>query len=125
MGIVSWVSDERVRENKNALNEHELRLLSIAVLYRGVGLPVAKRITRVIEEKTMSLRQKAFAAGLAAMLAASLLGGTALGAKKITYAEAYRLCKAEVDSSGAHAHWVSNERYHRGSACMHKYGFRL
>jgi hypothetical protein len=73
----------------------------------------------------MSLIQKAFAAGLAATLAASLLGSAALGAKRISYAEAYRLCKAEVDAAGAHAHWVSNERYHRGSACMHKYGHRL
>lgn len=73
----------------------------------------------------MSLRQKAFVAGLAITFATSLLGGAALGAKKITYAEAYRLCKVEVDSSRAHAAWVSNERFHRGAACMHKYGYRL
>jgi hypothetical protein len=73
----------------------------------------------------MSLQQKTFAAGLAATLAASLLGGPVLAAKRITHAEEYRLCKAEVDSAGAHAHWVSNERYHRGTACMHKYGYRL
>ena len=73
----------------------------------------------------MSLKQKAFAAGLAATLGTSLLGGAALGAKHMTYAEAYRLCKVEVDSSRAHAAWVSNERFHRGAACMHKYGYRL
>lgn len=72
----------------------------------------------------MSLRQKVFVAGLAATLVTSLLGGAAL-AKKITYAEAWRLCKAEIDKSGAHAHWVSNERYHRGAACMHKYGHHI
>jgi hypothetical protein len=84
-----------------------------------------KKIAQAIEDKAMSLRQKGFATGFAATLAASLLGGAALGAKRITYAEAYRLCKAEVDVAGAHVHWVSNERYHRGSACMHRYGHRL
>ena len=72
----------------------------------------------------MSLKQKVFAAGLAAALATSLFGGAALG-KHLTYAEAYRLCKAEVDSSRAHAAWVSNERFHRGAACMHKHGYQL
>jgi len=72
----------------------------------------------------MSLKQKVFATGLAAALATSLFGA-AVSAKHMTYAEAYRLCKAEVDSSRAHAAWVSNERFHRGAACMHKYGYRL
>jgi hypothetical protein len=78
-----------------------------------------------IGEKTMSLRQKALAAGLAATLATSLLGGVAFGAKKITYAEAWRLCKAELDNSKTYAGWVSNDRYLRGGACMHKYGYRF
>lgn len=72
----------------------------------------------------MTLRQKAFTAGLAATLATSLLGGAALG-KKTTYAEAWRLCKAELDSARVQGQGVSNERYHRGAACMHKYGHRI
>ncbi len=73
----------------------------------------------------MSLRQKAFAAGLAATFLTSLLGGAALGAKKVPYAEAWRLCKAELDDARVHSQGVSNERYHRGATCMHKYGYRL
>jgi hypothetical protein len=72
----------------------------------------------------MSPIQKAFAAGLAATFVTTLLGAP-LGAKTISYAEAWRLCKAEIDKAGAHAHWVSNERYHRGAACMHKYGHHI
>lgn len=73
----------------------------------------------------MSLPQKALAAGLAAMFATSLLGGAALGAKKVTYAQAWRLCKAELDNARVHSQGVSNERYHRGAACMHRYGYRI
>lgn len=72
----------------------------------------------------MSLRQKAFAAGLAAALVTSLLGGATL-AKHITYAEAWRLCKAELDNGQVNSPAASNERYHRGAACMHRYGYRI
>lgn len=73
----------------------------------------------------MSLGQRAFTAGLAAALVTFLLGGAALGAKRITHAEAWRLCKAELDNARVHSQGVSNERYHRGAACMHRYGYRL
>jgi hypothetical protein len=73
----------------------------------------------------MSPRQKAFAVGLAATIATSMLASATLAAKRIPYAEAWRLRKAEIDSSGAHSAGVSHERYHRGSACMHKYGHRI
>lgn len=73
----------------------------------------------------MSLRQKAFTGGLAFALATSMLVGGALGAKRPSYAEAWRLCKAELDNAGVPSGGVSNERYHRGSACMHKYGHRI
>jgi hypothetical protein len=73
----------------------------------------------------MSFRQKAFACGLAATLSAALLGGAAFGAKRITHAEAWRLCKVELDNAKIHGGGVSNERYFRGGACMHKYGYRL
>lgn len=73
----------------------------------------------------MLLAQKAFAGGLALTLATSMLVGAAFGAKRIPYAEAWRLCKAELDNARVHSGGVSNERYHRGGACMHKYGYRL
>jgi len=73
----------------------------------------------------MSLKQKLFAAGFIATLATSMTVGAAFGAKKITYAEAWRLCKAELDNSRTYAGWVSNDRYLRGGACMHRYGYRF
>ena len=73
----------------------------------------------------MSLRQKALVAGLSATLATALFGGVALAAKRITYAEAWRLCKAEMDNDKVYSNWVSNDRYLRGGACMHKYGYRF
>lgn len=78
-----------------------------------------------MRKKSVSLRQRTFAAGLAATLMTSLLGSAAFGAKHITYAEAWRLCKAELDNARVHSQGVSNERHHRGGACMHKYGYRL
>jgi len=73
----------------------------------------------------MSLKQKAFVAGLAMTLATCVLGGAALGAKRITYAQAWRLCKAELDQDKVYSNWVSNDRYLRGGACMQKYGYRF
>jgi hypothetical protein len=78
-----------------------------------------------MRRKRMSLKRKIFAGSLALTLATSMLAGAAFGAKRITYAEAWRLCKAEIDQSGAHGGGVSNERYHRGAACMHKYGHHI
>jgi hypothetical protein len=73
----------------------------------------------------MSLGQKAFAGGLAFTLATSVLVGAALGANRPSYAEAWHLCKAELDNARVHFGGVSNERYHRGAACMHKYGHHI
>jgi hypothetical protein len=72
----------------------------------------------------MCLKQKAFAAGFAAAFTMSLLASPAL-AKKVTYAQAWRLCKAEMDKDRIYSNWVSNDRFLRGGACMHKYGYRL
>jgi hypothetical protein len=78
-----------------------------------------------MRRKRMSLKQSAFIGGLAFTLATSMLVGAALGAKRITYAEAWRLCKAELDNARVHSGGVSNERYHRGAACMHRYGHHI
>lgn len=74
----------------------------------------------------MFLRRKALAAALAAAtFATSLLGGAALGAKRITWEEAWRLCLQELADSRTYPGWVSNDRYLRGGACMYGYGYRL
>jgi hypothetical protein len=73
-------------------------------------------------------KSKLFIAFLAVALAAPLgFVHTALAAKKRgSYDEAWRLCKAQLDKSGA---WgtglAANERHTRGAGCMRKYGYRI
>ncbi len=51
------------------------------------------------------------------------IAGTAFAAKKhLTYDEAYKRCKVHVDKLESSAH---QQRYSRGSACMHAYGYKL
>jgi hypothetical protein len=54
------------------------------------------------------------------------LGGaeTAFAAKKthLTYAQAYARCKVHVDKLQTDA---QSQRYSRGAACMHMYGYKL
>ena len=46
--------------------------------------------------------------------------------KKVTYEEAWKLCKAQLDKSGARGTGISaNERHTRGAGCMKKYGYRI
>jgi hypothetical protein len=46
--------------------------------------------------------------------------------KKVTYDEAWKLCKAELDKSGAPGTGISaNERHTRGAGCMQKYGYKI
>ena len=46
--------------------------------------------------------------------------------KKVTYDQAWQLCKAELDKSGAWGTGLSaNERHTRGAGCMRKYGYRI
>jgi len=42
--------------------------------------------------------------------------------KHLTYEEAYKRCKVHVDKLEASA---QSQRYSRGAACMHAYGYRL
>lgn len=43
--------------------------------------------------------------------------------KKVTYEQAWKLCKAELDKEKIPSTTTSNERYLRGGACMKKYGY--
>ena len=46
--------------------------------------------------------------------------------KKVTYDQAWKLCKAELDKSGAPGTGISaNERHTRGAGCMQKYGYKI
>ena len=74
----------------------------------------------------MSVKQRVISSGIAVVIAASTtFFGSALAQKKISHAEAWRLCKAELDKERAPNTLVNNERYFRGGACMHRYGYRL
>jgi hypothetical protein len=53
------------------------------------------------------------------------LADTAFAAKKaqpLTFEQAWALCKVQVDKLAADQ---QSQRYSRGAACMHHYGFRI
>jgi hypothetical protein len=65
-----------------------------------------------------------------AMLSAGLLFGAADSAsaqktKKVSYEEAWALCRADVQANTPPETTQSAARYTRGAACMKKYGYRL
>jgi hypothetical protein len=69
---------------------------------------------------------------LAALLAGAFVMGfgladNALAAKKkLTYEQAWDVCKKEMDKMGVFGTMTqSNERHTRGAACMKKYGYRI
>ena len=46
--------------------------------------------------------------------------------KKVTYDQAWQMCKAELDKSGAWGTGTqANERHTRGAGCMRRYGYRI
>ncbi len=47
----------------------------------------------------------------------------ASAAKKVTYEQAWKLCKAKLDKEKIPA--STNERYVRGGACMKEYGYNF
>ncbi len=55
-----------------------------------------------------------------------LVAAASAAQKKVTYEEAWKLCKAQLDKSGAPGTGISaNERHTRGAGCMKKYGYRI
>jgi hypothetical protein len=68
---------------------------------------------------------------LTALLAvgfAASLGFTdcASAAKKLTYDQAWAVCKAKMDKAGVPGTGLqANERYIRSSNCMKRYGYRI
>lgn len=73
----------------------------------------------------MTLRGKIFAALLAIVIAAELGMVGIASAAKVSYAEAWRLCRAELDRERVPGIMVSNDRYLRGGACMRNYGYHF
>lgn len=64
---------------------------------------------------------------LAITLAAPLgFVGAASAAKKLTYEQAWKVCKDKLDKAGAYGTSTqANERYTRGAGCMKKYGYKI
>jgi hypothetical protein len=64
---------------------------------------------------------------LAAVFAASFgFADSASTAKKLTYDQAWAICKAKMDKAGAPGTGLqANERYIRGSTCMKRSGYRI
>lgn len=70
------------------------------------------------------------------MIFVSLLAGAIVGAlafvdsaaaaqKKISREEAWQKCKALLDKEKTPSQVTTNDRYLRGGACMHMYGYNL
>jgi hypothetical protein len=68
---------------------------------------------------------------LTAVLAAALIvafgyGGDALAKKKVSYDQAWKICKDQMDKDKIPGTTgQSNERHTRGAGCMKKYGYRI
>lgn len=62
-----------------------------------------------------------------AFVAASGLADNALAAKKkLTYEQAWDVCKKEMDKMGIFGTATqANERHTRGAACMKKHGYKI
>ena len=76
----------------------------------------------------MTLNYKILAVVLAgAFVAASGLADNALAAKKkLTYEQAWDVCKKEMDKMGIFGTSTqANERHTRGAACMKKHGYKI
>lgn len=62
----------------------------------------------------------ALAAGACSMAAVST---EAFAQKKVSHAQAWKLCKAALDKEGPATTTNTNDRYLRGGACMAKFGY--
>ena len=83
-------------------------------------------LQREEKRETGMLKLKSLRVVIALSIAMPLgIGDTAFAAKKpehVTYEQAWARCKTFTDMIPRDAH---SQRYSRGAACMHKYGYRL
>jgi hypothetical protein len=80
------------------------------------------------KETPMSNKQKALTAVTIAMAAALgiVVNASAATKKKLSYEQAWAHCKALLDQERQPGDMSSgHHRYFRGTACMHKYGYRI
>ena len=75
----------------------------------------------------MSNKQKALTAVTIAMAAALgiVVNASAATKKKLSYEQAWAHCKSLLDKERTPGDLSGHSRTFRGSACMHKYGYRI
>jgi hypothetical protein len=75
----------------------------------------------------MSNKQKALTAVTVAMAAALgiVVNASAATKKKLSYEQAWAHCKSLLDKERTPGDLAGHSRTFRGSACMHKYGYRI
>jgi hypothetical protein len=76
----------------------------------------------------MSNKQKALVTVLTIAMAAALgivVNASAATKKKLSYEQAWAHCKSLLDKERTPGDLSGHSRTFRGSACMHKYGYRI
>jgi hypothetical protein len=73
----------------------------------------------------MDRKHRNLAATAALVLAATLGISPVASAKKMSYEQAWKSCKAELDREKIPSTTTSNARYLRGGACMKRHGYNL
>jgi hypothetical protein len=98
-------------------------------LFEGsVGAVNVMQLSKLMSrEKAMSFVKCVIVVCVASGLVFSVAGNaSAAKKKKVTFEQAWKLCKAELDKDKVPTTTgMSNERYIRGGACMKKYGYDL
>lgn len=87
--------------------------------------PLASSKDAIFKREASMFTLRSLGVVIALSIAMPLVGGdTAFAAKKnghVTYQQAWALCKKEADALPRDA---EGQRYARGGACMHRYGYR-
>lgn len=75
----------------------------------------------------MTYNTKMLVGLLATTIAVTLANGASAAKreKRVSFEQAWALCKAELDREKIPGPGISNDRYIRGGACMARYGYRL
>jgi hypothetical protein len=72
---------------------------------------------------TLSLLRIAVAISICAAFAMPTVASAQQKQKKVSYEQAWKLCKAALDKEGPATPLNTNDRYIRGGACMAKFGY--
>jgi hypothetical protein len=79
------------------------------------------------EKRNMTTKEKVsvtlLAIAVAAVFRFTADASAATKKKKVTYEQAWKLCKEQLDKENVPGTTTSNERYLRGGACMKNYGY--